>query len=180
MMTEQRTVTQGVNELAIEVGTRLADVALLSETLKARMDAVLTASIPYQAVSATPTATRAVAVAEPTDLRHLAGMDCNTGKLIRGIDYLRQRIADALLTPIGSQCLLRARGSNLLNLIDQPMNSTLVVQWIADIADVLGNTLAGVPDFVLTRVKILTATVSGQLGLQLSGQWLGTDIEVTI
>lgn len=148
-----------------------------------KLDALLASESSYAgsitAVSATTTTTIVVA-AEPTDYRYIVGMDCNTGKLLRGIDFLRQRLADALTTPLGSQCLLRARGSNLQSLVDTPMNPIGLAGWIAAIAAALSSELAGIPDFTVSRVKLATATLSGQLGIDLTGEWLGQSVEITL
>jgi hypothetical protein len=144
----------------------------------AALDAVIAAS--SRVVSAVPTTSRLVSTAEPTDLRNLCGMDCNTGKLLRGLDYLRQRLADALTTPRGSQCLLRSRGSNLHELVDSPMNQTGLVGWIAEIAEAISHPLAGLPDFELMRVKLASASVAGTLGIELTGEWLGNPVAVAL
>lgn len=148
------------------------------ERLNAALDAVIAAS--SRVVSAVPTTSRLVSTAEPTDIRNLRGMDCNTGKLIRGVDYLRQRLADALLTPKASQCLLRARGSNLHDLVDRPINSIHVLGWIASIAEALADKLSGVPDFELVRVKVMEANMDGKMGITLSGKWLGNPLDVAL
>ncbi|HET9511389.1 MAG TPA: GPW/gp25 family protein [Sphingomonas sp.] len=49
-------------------------------------------------------------------------MDRLTGKPISGVDHLRQSIADILGTPLGTRIGCRDYGSELPELLDQPMN----------------------------------------------------------
>ena len=160
---------------------QLPDNSSAIDDLTKKINALLQArsTTAYQQV-AVPTTAQPIATAATVDLRNLRGMDCNTGKVIGGIDYLRQRITDALLTRIGAQCLLRPRGSLLRDKIDQPMNRLNLLLWIADVANALASPLAGVPDFVLSRVHITGATMAGQLGFTLTGKWAGADVEVTV
>ncbi len=115
-----------------------------------------------------------------SDHRLFCGMDNNTGKLIRGVEYLRQRLYDAIFTRKHSQVLCRQRGSELLDNIDSPMSAVTVPLWIADIVEAISSPFSGVPDFALTRVKIADATTGGQLQLQLWGKWLGSDVELAL
>lgn len=55
------------------------------------------------------------------------GMDMKTGRPLTGIEHLKQSIRDILTTPIGSRVMRRDYGSNLMALLDRPMNSQLVV-----------------------------------------------------
>ena len=55
------------------------------------------------------------------------GMDMKTGQPLTGIEHLKQSIRDILTTPIGSRVMRRDYGSNLMALLDRPMNSSLVV-----------------------------------------------------
>lgn len=163
----------------------VTDAAALT-AINDRLDAI--AEI-VNAQGAAPTAISAVAArvavtAELTDadLGNLRGMDCNTGKLIGGLDYLRQRVTDALLTPKASQVLLRARGSDAPDLIDQPMNQQGKARLIMAVACALSDPLAGVPDFRLRRVALadIGGAMQGRFGFTLTGQWLARDVEVTL
>lgn len=49
-------------------------------------------------------------------------MDARTGKPLAGVDHLRQSIADILGTPLGTRIARRDYGSDLPELMDQPMN----------------------------------------------------------
>lgn len=57
----------------------------------------------------------------------IIGMDIATGEPITGVEHLKQSIRDILTTPIGSRVMRRDYGSNLMTLLDRPMNSQLAV-----------------------------------------------------
>lgn len=110
----------------------------------------------------------------------LRGMCSKTGRLISGLPYLRQRIEDALTTPLGSQVLLRSRGSTLLPLVDTPMNARHIALAMAAIASTLNSQLSGLPDFSLSRIRLLSSATPGQLGYALSGNWAGSAVEISV
>ena len=180
------TVTQGVHDLANAVGTALAaveidvaqrDAALRQYLATLKLDALVSGASNNAAAIV---GKRLVSPAAVTDPRLICGMDNNTGKLIRGVEYLRQRLYDAIFTRKHSQVLCRQRGSELLDNIDSPISAVTAPLWIADIVEAISSPFSGVPDFALTRVKIADATAGGKLQLQLWGQWLGSDVELAL
>lgn len=79
------------------------------------------------------------------------GMNTFTGEILEGVDHIRQSIRDILTTPIGSRVMRRDYGSNLLNLLDRPMNSELV----ADIQVAVSMALSNLePRIQLSRVTV--------------------------
>ena len=54
-----------------------------------------------------------------------SGLHASGGGAVGGFAHLLQSIADILTTPIGSRALRREYGSNLHELIDQPMTERL-------------------------------------------------------
>ncbi len=46
-----------------------------------------------------------------------------TGKLLTEIEHIKQSLADLISTPIGSRLMRRDYGTQLANLIDQPIIS---------------------------------------------------------
>nr|BDD47150.1 hypothetical protein 22 [Saccharospirillaceae bacterium] len=58
----------------------------------------------------------------------MRGMNARTGKSIAGTDHIQQSMTDILLTPIGSRVMRREYGSLVVDLIDQPMNDTTILQ----------------------------------------------------
>lgn len=111
---------------------------------------------------------------------NLRGMDSDTGKMISGVDYLNQRILDALLTPQGSQVLLRERGSTYEALSSEPMNSQGVLKVTAAASSALKSELSGVPDFTLSTVTInLDQSGANDMHrITVAGEFNGTAIEV--
>lgn len=169
-----------LSSASIQIAQPIAQVTPDLADLTAKLNALLADKQTKALLTVTATPSRPVVSAEPTNLALLAGMDNRTGKRISGMDYLRQRITNTLTTPQGTQVLLRARGSNLQDLIDMPINPMGIATWITEIAHALSHPLAGLPDFVLGRVKIVTASGRGDLGLQLTGDWLGKEVEVAV
>ncbi|RYG20358.1 MAG: hypothetical protein EON96_01145 [Caulobacteraceae bacterium] len=79
-------------------------------------------------------------------------IDRYTGRRLdpRTPEYLEQAIADVLMTPIGSRQMRRTYGSNLRNLVDQPMNPVLIQKIYAATAIAL---MRWLPIVRLTRVQ---------------------------
>jgi phage baseplate assembly protein W len=67
----------------------------------------------------------------------MSGMNVNTGAAIANDDHLLQSIIDILTTPIGSRVMRREYGSNLPNLIDQPITPGLFARIVAASAEAL-------------------------------------------
>lgn len=109
----------------------------------------------------------------------LAGMDRETGRTISGVAYLRQRLANALGTPIGTTVMHRDRGSAIPRKVDGNATPSWVVSVYADAAAALVAPLAGVPDFVLERIQLATAD-SHQTVFDLTGVWLPEGRRITL
>jgi phage baseplate assembly protein W len=153
--------------------------ALLKSKLGAVLLAVPQSADRYPVNSALPIVPT-VSKAELTqkEVENLVGMDAETGKIIRGFRYFEQRLTDALSTPQFSQILLRERGGKIFDLIDTPQNNALYI--FAATAELLRHPLSGVPDFVLRRVQILSASMDGKMGIEIWGYWLGKEVEVIV
>lgn len=104
------------------------------------------------------------------------GTSAQTGKLLSGIDHLRQSIIDILTTPIGSRVMRRDYGSKLPLLVDAPVNSVTIVDMYAATAEALQ---AWEPRFQLSQVKIASAD-AGSIVLDLIGQYLPDGSTVTL
>ena len=61
----------------------------------------------------------------------MMGMHAATGRSLSGLAQLRQSISDLLTTPIGSRLMRRRYGSEVPELIDQPLNSATVLRIYA-------------------------------------------------
>lgn len=67
----------------------------------------------------------------------MRGINATTGKVLDGIEHLRQSVRDILTTPIGSRVMLREYGSQLFQLIDAPLNRSTIMDLYAATADAL-------------------------------------------
>lgn len=169
-MTEQRAVTQGVHELADAVGTKLADVARVSETrfgiLQTKLDAALTVSSPsaYARLLAQAQQNQIpISQAQPrqktasipmADHRSKGGMEKNIGQWLGYYQHISQSVSDILTTPKGSRVMRRDYGSDLFALIDQPMNQMTFMRYFSAIAEALDK---WEPRIVLQRIKLAQA-----------------------
>lgn len=61
----------------------------------------------------------------------MIGMDRHTGQLIDDASHLRQSVADILFTPLGTRIGRRDYGSNLPQLLDQPLNAMTRIRIFA-------------------------------------------------
>ena len=58
-------------------------------------------------------------------------MNARTGRAMTRLDHIRQSLADILTTPIGSRLMRRSYGSEVPELIDQPLNGATVLRIYA-------------------------------------------------
>ncbi len=68
----------------------------------------------------------------------MRGMNANNGRVLSGIDHLKQSIRDILTTPLGSRVMRRNYGSRLFELLDNPSSASLMTDMIAATAEALG------------------------------------------
>jgi phage baseplate assembly protein W len=107
----------------------------------------------------------------------MAGMSRTTGTALGGFDHLKQSITDILTTPVGSRVHRRDYGSRLPELVDRPINNSLVADLVAATAEALNR---WEPRLRLERVKIDSVSAEGQIELSLVGYYLldGKRIEI--
>lgn len=95
-------------------------------------------------------------------------MNAMTAAPINGIDHLEQSIRDILTTPVGSRVMRRDYGSQLPQLIDQPINDMLVGKMQVAIATALSNHEP--------RVRFNSVSVepigNGNISVNLSGYYI--------
>jgi len=96
----------------------------------------------------------------------MRGVDRDTGRPIEGRAYLRQRIDDVLMTPIGSRVMRRDYGSRLAELVDMAVNPANVLLLYGAVAEALQRWVGG---FKLSRVQLLRGDAPGQFILALEG-----------
>lgn len=106
----------------------------------------------------------------------MIGVDRRTGQPLSGLDHLKQSIEDILTTPLGSRRMQPDYGSNLRRFVDLPVNEGWKSAVQAEVARALGR---WEPRLRLERVQVVSV-VGGQIGLQLTGQYLGTSAVVEV
>ena len=97
------------------------------------------------------------------------GMDRQTGRRITGDAHLAQSIADILTTPKGTLVMLRDYGSDLPDIIDQPINGETLIDVYQATAEALDR---WEPRLKLERVQITQAR-AGFAELELSAEVTG-------
>ncbi|TCP73430.1 hypothetical protein EC849_117117 [Pseudomonas putida] len=106
----------------------------------------------------------------------MIGVDRRTGQPLTGLDHLKQSIEDILTTPLGSRRMRPDYGSNLRRFVDMPVNEGWKSAVQAEVARALGR---WEPRVQLERVQVVSV-VGGQIGLQLTGQYLGNSAVVEV
>ncbi|MFK8328504.1 GPW/gp25 family protein [Pseudomonas sp. BJa5] len=96
----------------------------------------------------------------------MTGMNAQTGRAISDRLHLAQSIADILTTPIGSRVMRRDYGSQLVDLIDWPLNNATRLQAYAATAMAL---MRWEPRIRLSRVLLSLGDVPGQAILDVEG-----------
>lgn len=106
----------------------------------------------------------------------MIGVDRRTGQPLSGLDHLKQSIEDILTTPLGSRRMRPDYGSNLRRFVDLPVNEGWKSAVQAEVARALGR---WEPRVQLERVKVISV-IDGQIGLELTGQYLGSSAVVEV
>ena len=106
----------------------------------------------------------------------MIGVDRRTGQPLSGLDHLKQSIEDILTTPLGSRRMRPDYGSNLRRFVDLPVNEGWKSAVQAEVARALGR---WEPRVQLERVKVISV-IDGQIGLELTGQYLGNSAVVEV
>jgi len=98
----------------------------------------------------------------------MIGTNANTGKQISGVEHLKQSVRDILTTPVGTRVMRRDYGSRLFDLVDRPMNQSLLVELYAAVAEALDK---WEPRFELERTAV-ESIEEGRITLTLEGRFL--------
>lgn len=106
----------------------------------------------------------------------MIGVDRRTGQPLSGLDHLKQSIEDILTTPLGSRRMRPEYGSNLRRFVDLPVSEGWKSAVQAEVARALGR---WEPRVQLERVKVISV-LDGQIGLELTGQYLGNSAVVEV
>ena len=106
----------------------------------------------------------------------MMGMHAATGRSLTGLGHLRQSVADIITTPIGSRIRRRRYGSEVPELIDQPLNSATQLRIYAATAFALRR---WEPRLQLASVQ-LTRDTDGAIALLLDGTANGQGITMAV
>lgn len=106
----------------------------------------------------------------------MIGVDRQTGQPLSGLDHLKQSIEDILTTPLGSRRMRPEYGSHLRRFVDLPVNEGWKSAVQAEVARALGR---WEPRVQLERVRVVSV-LDGQIGLELTGQYLGSSAVVEV
>ncbi|UQV45017.1 GPW/gp25 family protein [Janthinobacterium lividum] len=106
----------------------------------------------------------------------MMGMHAATGRSLTGLGHLRQSVADIITTPIGSRTRRRRYGSEVPELIDQPLNSATQLRIYAATAFALRR---WEPRLQLASVQ-LTRDTGGAITLLLDGTANGQGITLAV
>lgn len=93
-------------------------------------------------------------------------MNRHTGKALSELAHLVQSVEDILTTPLGSRVMRREYGSQLFELIDQPLNDHTRLRAYAATALAL---IRWEPRLRLTRVQLSLGSNPGNATLTLEG-----------
>lgn len=93
----------------------------------------------------------------------MSGMNRQTGRKIDGAEHLAQSIHDILTTPKGSLVMQRGYGSDLPDILDQPMNGETMIDVYQATAEALDE---WEPRIDLARVQVNDAR-AGYAALEL-------------
>lgn len=97
----------------------------------------------------------------------LSGINAGTGKELAGKAHLQQSIRDILTTRIGTRIMRREYGSNLPNLVDNPLNELTRTELFAEVAIALQR---WEPRFLLDRVFVESVSSEGKIVIALEGK----------
>lgn len=106
----------------------------------------------------------------------IVGMSRSTGGAIDGLSHLGQSIVDILSTRKGTRVMRRDYGSDLIELLDAPINAETIVDIYAEIADALDT---WEPRIKVSSIDVLTAS-SGKAALDISGIYTPDGSEITL
>lgn len=106
----------------------------------------------------------------------MMGMHATTGRAIVGLPHIRQSLINILTTSIGSRLMRRRYGSEVPELIDQPMNGATQLRIYAAVAHAV---MLWEPRIRLTSLQ-LDHDKPGAATLTLEGIAHGSNVQIEI
>ena len=106
----------------------------------------------------------------------MQGMSNQNGGYLDDLSHLKQSLIDILTTPIGSRVICRDYGSELFELIDEPLNDAFFPKIYAAVASALDK---WEPRFKVEKMSIKSIN-EGHIILSLVGTYLITQERVSL
>lgn len=106
----------------------------------------------------------------------MIAMNAATGRSMSLLDHIRQSVRDILMTPLGTRICRRGYGSEIPELIDQPLNGVTVLRIYAAVAYRLA---LWEPRISLSSVN-LNRDASGAISVFLQGVTNGAAVEFAV
>jgi len=106
----------------------------------------------------------------------MIAMNASTGRSMSLLDHIRQSVRDILMTPLGTRLYRRGYGSEIPELIDQPLNGVTVMRIYAAVAYRLA---LWEPRISLSSVN-LNRDASGAVSIVLQGVTNGAAVEFSV
>ena len=96
------------------------------------------------------------------------GVNAQTGKALDGWAHVVQSIRKILTTSIGTRVMRREFGSELMSLIDAPMEGRVLLALYVATANAIAR---WEPRYRLSKVTLLQANAQGKISLRLDGTY---------
>lgn len=108
-----------------------------------------------------------------------SGMCRETGKLITGLEYLKQRLSDVINTPLGSLVGARGYGSRFHEMQDRNVNSAFRMDGYIRLAEAIANPENGLEDFKLSEM-LFSSAGENHIEITLTGTYLANGENVVM
>ena len=105
------------------------------------------------------------------------GTNRTTGKLITGVEYLRQRIADVINTPLGSLVGRRLFGSRMHELLDRNVNAAFYMNAYVLLAEAINNKVNELDDLLLKEM-LIESIGAAHYEITIIGEYNGEQIKL--
>lgn len=106
----------------------------------------------------------------------MQGMSKQNGGYLDDLSHLKQSLIDILTTPVGSRVICRDYGSEIFQLIDEPMNKAFFPRIYAAVATAIDN---WEPRFKVEKMTIKSVK-EGHITLSLVGTYLITQERISL
>nr|WP_198984778.1 GPW/gp25 family protein [Herbaspirillum sp. ASV7] len=106
----------------------------------------------------------------------MIAMNASTGRSMSLLEHIRQSVRDILMTPLGTRICRRGYGSEIPELIDQPLNGVTIMRIYAAVAYRLA---LWEPRISLSSVN-LNRDASGAVSVVLQGVTNGAAVEFSV